>query len=34
MDETVMIAWVNKVLVPYAATALYHIIPILILDMY
>jgi hypothetical protein len=34
MDETVMIAWVNEVLAPYVATAPYHVIPILILDMY
>ena len=34
MDEAVMIAWVNKVLVPYVATAPDHVIPVLILDMY
>ena len=34
MDKTVMIAWVEEVLEPYVPTALDHIIPILILDMY
>ncbi len=34
MDEVVMIAWVNEVLAPYVATALDHVVPILILDMY
>ncbi len=34
MDEEVMIAWVNEVLAPYVATALDHVVPILILDMY
>ncbi len=34
MDEEVMIAWVNKVLAPYVLTALDHILPILILDIY
>jgi hypothetical protein len=34
MDEEVMIAWVNKVLAPYVVTALDHVVPILILDMY
>jgi hypothetical protein len=34
MDEEVMIAWVNKVLAPYVATAPDHVVPILILDMY
>ena len=34
MDEEVMIAWVNEVLAPYNPTALDHIVPILILDMY
>jgi hypothetical protein len=32
MDEEVMIAWVNKVLAPYVATAPDHVIPVLILD--
>ncbi len=34
MDDVVMITWVNEVLVPYVATALDHVVPILILDMY
>jgi hypothetical protein len=34
MDEEVMIAWVNKVLAPYVATAPDHVVPILILDMH
>ena len=34
MDKTVMIVWVEKVLKPYVAIALDHIILILILDMY
>jgi hypothetical protein len=34
MDEEGMIAWVNKVLAPYVAMALDHVVPILILDMY
>jgi hypothetical protein len=34
MDEEVMIAWVNKVLAPYVATAPDHVFPVLILDMY
>ncbi len=34
MDKVVMIAWVNEVLAPYVATALDHVVPILILDMY
>ena len=34
MDETVMIAWVNTVLKPYVTTALEHVIPIVILNMY
>jgi len=35
MDEEVMIAWVNKVLAPYIAAALDHVVPILvILNMY
>jgi hypothetical protein len=34
MDKTVMIAWVDKVLKPYVASALDHVIPLLILDSY
>ena len=34
MDEEVMIAWVNKVLAPYVATAPDCVVPVLILDMY
>jgi hypothetical protein len=34
MDEAVMIAWVDKVLAPYVATAPDDIIPFLILDSY
>jgi hypothetical protein len=34
MNEDVMIACVNEVLAPYIATALDHVVPILILDMY
>jgi hypothetical protein len=34
MDETVMIAWANKVLAPYVVPAPDHVVPILILDMY
>jgi hypothetical protein len=34
MDKEVMIAWVNEVLALCVATALDHVIPILILDMY
>ena len=34
MDKQVMIAWVNKVLVPYVAMALDHVVLVLILDMY
>ena len=33
MDEVVMIAWVNKVLAPYVATAPDHVVPVLILNM-
>ncbi len=34
MDEEVMFAWVNEVLVPNVATAPDHVVPVLILDMY
>ena len=34
MDKVVMTAWVNKVLVPYIATAPDHVILVLILDMH
>ena len=34
MDERVMLAWVDEVLVPYVATAPDNIVPLLILDSY
>jgi hypothetical protein len=34
MDERVMLAWIEEVLAPYAATAPEDIIPLLILDSY
>jgi hypothetical protein len=34
MDEAMMLAWVEEVLMPYIATAPDHIVPLLILDSY
>ena len=34
MDERVMLAWVDEVLVPYVTTAPDNIVPLLILDSY
>jgi hypothetical protein len=34
MDEVLMVAWVNKMLVPYVVQVLDHVIPLVILDSY
>ncbi len=34
MDEGVMLAWVERILAPFIATAPDHVTPILILDSY